>query len=213
MSHAYRASPVHFDALPVQSHEQEGWTVVTEYADEQDGPWLVDLSHLPRWDVQDRDLGKFRPCGLNIPETPGQCRLGKNIIINRMNGTQASVWHLGPGERRMPEDSAYTDIRENSVCLAVIGPQSFAISEKVTNLDLADPKRTPPCLIQGPLTHVPCQIALLSNNSTQQGFVFTCSRGYARDVVHTLLQAGKEFGLRPGGEKRMLDFLGTRETP
>jgi hypothetical protein len=207
MSHAYRTSPVHFDALPVQSHEQEGWTVVTEYADEQDGPWLVDLSHLPRWDVQDRDLSRFRPCGLEIPETPGLCRLGENALINRMNRTQAAVWHLGPGGEGMPEDRTYTDIRENTLCLALVGPQSLAVSEKVSSLDLADPKRTSPCLIQGPLAHVPCQIALLDRDPDQGGFVFTCSRGYARDVVRTLLEAGEEFGLRPAGEKRMLAFL------
>ena len=204
MSQVYRTSPVHFDASAVESEERAGWTVVTEYADEKDGPWIIDLSHLPRWDLQDRDLGQYQPCGLDTPESPGISALGEKVLINRMNRTQASIWHLGPGEEQgMPKDRAYTDVGENTVCLAVIGPQSFAVSEKVTNLDLADPKRTPPCLIQGPLVHVPCQIALLSNHSEQQGFVFTCSRGYARDMVHTLLAAGKEFGLRPAGEKRM----------
>ncbi|MFO7801748.1 MAG: hypothetical protein R6V55_05590 [Desulfovermiculus sp.] len=208
MSHVYRSSPVHFDASPVHSEERAGWTVVTEYADEKYGPWLIDLSHLPRWDVQDRDLGHYQPCGLDVPESPGRSVLGQKVLINRMNRTQASIWHLGPREQSMPEDRAYTDIQENTVCLAVIGPQTLAVSEKVTNLDLADPKRSLPCLIQGPLAHVPCQIALLPGDSEEEGFVFTCSRGYARDVVHTLLAAGHEFGLRPGGEKRMLAFLG-----
>ncbi len=208
MSQVYRTSPVRFDASPVESEERAGWTVVTEYADEKNGPWLIDLSHLPRWDLQDRNLGQYQPCGLDIPERPGISALGEKMLINRMNRTQAAIWHLGPNGQDMPEEGAYTDIRENTVCLAAIGPHSFAVSEKVTNLDLADPKRTPPCLIQGPLAHVPCQIALLSKTFEQQGFVFTCSRGYARDMVHILLEAGQDFGLRPGGEKRMLAFLG-----
>jgi len=208
MSQVYRTSPVHFDASPVNSEERAGWTVVTEYADEKDGPWLIDLSHLPRWDVQDRDLGEYHPCGMDVPESPGRSVLGEKVLVNRMNRTQASIWHLGPIGQSMPANRAYTDIQENTVCMAVIGPQSFAVSEKVTNLDLADPKHTFPCLIQGPLAHVPCQIALLPSDSEEEGFVFTCSRGYARDVVHTLLAAGQEFGLRPAGEKRILEFLG-----
>ena len=207
MSQVYRISPVRFDASPVQSEERDGWTVVLEYADEKDGPWLIDLSHLPRWDLQDKDLGQYRPCGLDVPESPGMCILGENALVNRMNRTQAAIWHLKPNGQGMPEETAYTDIRENTLCLAVTGPNSLAVSEKVTNLDLADPKRTPPCLIQGPLAHVPCQIVVLDSSRQLSSFVFTCSRGYARDMVHTLLVAGEEFGLRPAGERRMVSCL------
>jgi hypothetical protein len=207
MSQVYRTSPVRFDASPVHSEERAGWTVVTEYADEHQGPWLIDLSHLPRWDLQDKDVGQYRPCGLDIPKVPGNTVLGQGVLINRMNRTQAAIWHLGPVEQDMPEDRAYTDIQENTCCLALIGPHSLSISEKVTNLDLADPQRGLPCLLQGPLAHVPCQVVVLSTNPGHEGFVFTFSRGYARDVVNTLLAAGQEFGLRPGGEKRMLGFL------
>lgn len=211
MSQVYRTSPVRFDASPMHSEERAGWTVVIEYADEKDGPWLIDLSHLPRWDLQDKDVGQYRPCGLDIPKTPGNTTLGKEVLINRKNRTQAAIWHLGSTEQDMPEDRAYTDIRENTCCLALVGIHSLAVSEKVTNLDLSDPKRGLPCLIQGPFAHVPCQVVVLSSKPEQECFVFTCSRGYARDVVHTLLAAGQEFGLRPGGEKRMLGFWGTTE--
>jgi glycine cleavage system aminomethyltransferase T len=124
-----------------------------------------------------------------------------------MNRTQAAVWHLGPTGQSMPDRSAFTDIRESTLCLALAGPGALAVSEKVTQLDLADPRRSPPCLIQGPLAHVPCQIVLLSCDQHRPGFVFTCSRGYARDVVRTLLEAGGEHGLRPAGEERMLSVL------
>jgi glycine cleavage system aminomethyltransferase T len=132
---------------------------------------------------------------------------GENVLVNRMNRTQAAIWHLMANGQSMPEQTAYTDIRENTLCLAVIGPGSLAVSEKVTNLDLADPGRRTPCLIQGPLAHVPCQIVILGTEQGNQGFVLTCSRGYARDVVHTLLLAGEEFGLRPAGERRMVECL------
>lgn len=187
----------------MQSQEREGWSVVLEYAAENEGPWLIDLSHLPRWDVQDQDLGQYRPCGLDIPGKPGGCVLGQHVLLNRMNRTQAAIWHLGPNKEQMPQDKAYTDISENTFCLALLGPEAIRISEKVTNLDLVDPAWNPPCLVQGPLAHVPCQIVLLGYGPAVQGFVLNCSRGYARDMVHTLLAAGEEFGLRPAGERRM----------
>jgi len=207
MSQVYRASPVRFAPAPLHSEERDGWTVVLEYAEEKDGPWLIDLSHLPRWDLQDRDLAQYRPCDLDVPEDPGMCILGENVLVNRMNQTQAAIWHLKPNRHSLPEQTAYTDIRENTLCLAVVGPRSLAVSEKVTNLDLADPGRDLPCLIQGPLAHVPCQIVVLRTDPIMPGFVCTCSRGYARDVVHTLLLAGEEFGLRPAGERRLVECL------
>lgn len=207
MPQAYRASPVRFDASAHKTEERNGWTVVLEYADEQDGPWLIDLCHLPRWDVQDRDVGQYRPGEQEIPATPGMCVLEENMLINRMNQTQAAVWYLGPKARDMPKEPAYTDIQESTACLALVGTNSLAVSEKVSNLDLADPNRSIPCLIQGPLARVPCQMVLLGSTRQGEGFVFTCARGYARDMLQALLQAGKEFALRPAGERRMAEFL------
>jgi len=37
--------------------------------------------------------------------------------------------------------------------------------------------------------------------------LMTCSRGYADSMVHALLDAGAEFGLKPAGEKRFTDWL------
>jgi hypothetical protein len=32
---------------------RDNWTVALEYDDEGQGPWLVDLAHKTRWDLQD----------------------------------------------------------------------------------------------------------------------------------------------------------------
>lgn len=211
MKSIYRTSPVQFEASAVQSQEREGWTVVLEYAEEGEGPWIIDLSHLSRWDLQDLDVGQYKPWGLNIPETPGTCLIEGSVLINRMNQTQAAIWNLGPNEYGLPEEAAYTDIQESTLCLAVLGSKSLAVSEKLTDLDLADPRRTAPSLIQGPFAHVPCQIVLLGCRPKNEGFVFTCARGYARDMVQALLQAGEEFGMRPAGERCMAEFLDLQE--
>jgi hypothetical protein len=67
-----RYSPVPFMALPDQTEMRNGWEVVLKYNDEGNGPFLIDLSHRNRWDVQDADLSKIQPGGVTIPENPGQ---------------------------------------------------------------------------------------------------------------------------------------------
>jgi glycine cleavage system aminomethyltransferase T len=146
--------------------------------------------------------------GIRIPENPGQCSLENGILINRMNRSQASIWHLG-GEKAAapPDDPAYTDTTDSTVFLAVCGRNVFAIAEKLTALDLSDPQRTPPFLIQGPFGHVPCQIVTLEKTAERSGILLTCSRGYARDMVHAILGAGEEFGLHPAGENAFARWI------
>jgi glycine cleavage system aminomethyltransferase T len=50
---------------------------------------------------------------------------------------------------------------------------------------------------------VPCQIVTLENAADGSGgFLLTCSRGYGDSMLHAMLEAGAEFGLRPAGENR-----------
>ena len=210
MNGIQRRSPVMFNALEKEVLDRDGWRVVKKYAGEGAAPYLVDLSHLPRWDLQDRDLTVYPPTGVTIPASIGECRIQETLVVNRMNRTQANIWHLAPNSDVMPEEQSFTDIRENTACLAVLGSGSIALSEKVSRLDLADPVHRTPCLLQGPFARVPCQLVLLRNQNGREGFVFTFSRGYAGDVVDLLLFAGREHGLRPAGEDRMSDFINLR---
>ena len=171
-----------------------------EYRGEGDGPWLIDLSHRAKWDLQDGDIAVVEPWGITVPEKPGQCLLETGVLINRMNRTQASIWHLS-GERLQPPDgSAYTDTTDTTLFLALAGKQVFSITEKLTSLDLLDPGKKAPFLLQGPLSYVPCQIVVLKKYKKSGTILLTCSRGYAHDMVHAILEAGEEFGLRPAGE-------------
>ncbi len=207
MNSIQRRSPVVFNALEKEVQDRDGWRIVKKYAGEGAGPYLVDLSHLPRWDLQDRDLSAYRPAGVPIPESIGESRIHETLMVNRMNRTQATIWHMAPNSDVMPDEKAFTDIRENTACLAVLGSGSIALSEKVSRLDLADPAHRTPSLLQGPFARVPCQVVLLRNQTGREGFIFMFSRGYAGDVVDTVLFAGREHGLRPAGEDRMFDFI------
>jgi hypothetical protein len=210
MAAVERRSPVQFPSAPGKTEMRDHWEVVLEYPEEGSGPHLADLSHIPRWDLQDRDLVRFQPGGVAIPETPGSCALAGGVLVNRMNRTQAAVWHLAAAEAPpLPPEAAYTDVTDASACLALFGPNVSSITEKLTSLDLFPPEKMPPFLLQGPFSRVPCQITVISRNADNGagGIVFTCSRGYGADMVDAVLAAGAAFGLRPAGENAFLRWL------
>ena len=149
----------------------------------------------------------MKPAGVAVPDAPGACRLQGGILINRMNRTQAAVWHLEGEGGGIPQEPAFTDTTDGTLFLALVGGDISPITEKLTALDLFDPSRTAPFLVQGPMSHVPCQIVVLDNAAGHGGILFTCSRGYGRDMVSAVLHAGETLGLRPAGEKAFLEWL------
>ena len=189
-----RKSPVSFPARPLKSEKKDGWNVVLEYVGETGGPLVIDLSHCPKWDLQDADLSGFKPSGTAVPQNPGKSVLENGVLINRMNRTQASIWCFS---ERVPETGpAFTETTDALLLLALTGPNIFAITEKLTALELADAGH----LLLGPFSHVPCQIVVLNRTGRDGVLLIACSRGYGRDMTHAILEAGGEFGLRPGGE-------------
>ena len=207
MGSILRRSAVSFDAAPAKTEERDNWSVVLEYEDEGAGPYVVDLSHRSRWDLQDAKIGGVQTMGIRVPDKPGQCVFENGFLINRMNRTQASVWHLSGETPALPDDPAFTDITDSTVFLAVFGQDLFGILEKLSALDFLDASRQTPFLLQGPFSHLPCQIVTLDKTPGRSGTLMTCSRGYARDMVGAILEAGTEYKLRPAGEQAFSDWL------
>ena len=202
-----RRSPVTFDSTPAQIEVRDNWTIFLEYNDPGKGPWVIDLSHRARWDLQDREIDAIQPWGVNIPDSAGQCAYGNGLLINRMNRTQSSIWHLNGEKPDAPEGTAFSDVTDATVLLALIGTNLAHLLEKLTSLDFFNPLIDPPFLLQGPLSHVPCQCVMLEKSQNRSGVLFTCSRGYAQDMVHAVMDAGAEFGLRPAGESIFQDWI------
>ncbi|MDM8536782.1 sarcosine oxidase subunit gamma SoxG [Desulfobacterales bacterium HSG17] len=200
MTDIKRLSPVAFNKQPIKTQVRDNWVIALEYDDEGDGPWITDLSHVTKWDVQASDIAEQKPCDISIPDTPGKSKLENGVLINRMNRTQASVWHISGDAPEIPEASAYTDTTESTMCLALFGKDVFFITEKLSALDFQDPEKESLFLLQGPFSHVPCQIVTLKKSDANSGIIFTCSRGYGHDMVHAIMDAGAEFDLRPAGE-------------
>jgi len=208
MADIKRQSPVKLKATPLKTEGRDNWVVALEYNEEGDGPWLADLSHKARWDLQDSAIDRLAVADQTIPETAGQCAFAGQLLINRMNGTQASIYHLGVVTPALPDFPGYTDVTESTVFLSLFGPNAFNVAEKLTNLDLMDPAKDAPFLLQGPFCTVPCQIVTLEKTLNGSGCVLlTCSRGYGDSMIGAILKAGDEYGLRLAGEDRFTEWV------
>ncbi len=207
MNEIKRYSPVVFKATPLKSEQRDNWNVVLEYQGEGEGPYLVDLSHRTRFDLQSPDLVSKEPFGMTLPDVPGQSVFENGILANRMNRTQTSLYHLDGESLDIPGEAEFTDVSENTMFVALIGEAVFSICEKLSALDFMAPEKEVPFLYQGPFSHVPCQIVTLNRDAEKAGVVLTCSRGYGKDMVHAILGAGGEFGLRPAGEDRFTQWI------
>lgn len=173
-----------------------------------DGMHIIDLSHFSRWDIQDKRLERTRPYGNIIPVIPGQIFMDKNLLIGRLNATQAIAWHFSTVPPALPEADAFTDITDAAVAMALAGPSVFNMVEKVCALDLADPSKIPPFLVQGPFSHVPCHLWVLDRTDSGGCMALTCSRGYAHDMVNSILGAGAEYNIAFGGNDMFKAWLG-----
>lgn len=197
MDAVMRRSPVSFaGAVAARSQSRGDWQVVLEYQDQGQGPWLVDLSHCPRWDLQDSSLDELHPWGLAMPQGFNQVLIQDGWLVNRLNRTQAQLWYLGGEEIEPPAEPGLTEITDGQCLLALVGDEALSVMETACKLDLADPSRTPPFLVQGPVLHIPCQIVRLAG-AVLMGF----SRGYGQSFAEALLESGRPWGLKPGGEE------------
>ncbi|MGD2271111.1 MAG: sarcosine oxidase subunit gamma SoxG [Desulfobacterales bacterium] len=198
-----RHSPVQLESSPARTEIRNGWEIVLSYEEEGQGPWLIDLSHVSKWDIQAADLSKIQPDEVMIPETPGSCVLEKGRLISRMRYTQAAIWHLSGKNTHIPDQSVYTDITEAYALLGVLGKGVFLIMEKITALDLQSPRKRWPFLLQGPVAQVNGQVVVLNRDAV----VFAFARGYAQTMVEAILDAGMQGGIRPAGELAFNEYM------
>ena len=198
MSSVFRQSPVTFQCEAAEKITRDGWEIVLAFEGESEGPWLVDLSHLQRWDFQHANLDLKMPFGLDMPAEPGQVILQDERLVTRMNRTQAAVWNLTRSDALdVPEVMNFTDLTDAHCMLAVLGQGVSQIMESVSNLDLFRPDRQVPFLTQGPVMHVACQVVTLAVDCV----LMTFSRGYGQSFADAMLHAATGCKLRPGGEE------------
>ena len=195
-----RYSPVVFPAAPARTLVRNGWEVILEYNDQGTGPFLVDLSHIGKWDVQGEELSSLRPSGLAFPEHSKQCLLTGDFLLNLIKWNWATIWHFSVDMPEFANEYAFTNVTGAYALLALTGSDIFSIMEKITSLDLLSPDRKPPFSIMGPVSHIRSQVVVLSRDNTRSTVLVACPRGYGQSMANVMLEAGKEYGLRPGGE-------------
>ena len=213
MTELVRRSPVVLPGIPKTLEMMDHWEVIQAFEQEDRGPVLVDLSHIPRWDVQGDDQKGLGLPGLHLPEKPGQCTLDRNILCSRLNPTQVVYWNLGLPRVPVPEDTACTDITDATVVLALLGPAAYGIMEKLSSMDLAGAGTQDPVVFQGPVAHVPCRVVVLCGATDNVGILISCVRGYGTEMAACLMFAGRPSGLGSAGFgrfSRWFDNFGRR---
>ncbi|ROQ92153.1 sarcosine oxidase subunit gamma SoxG [Desulfosoma caldarium] len=201
-----RVSPVDFAVRPAETVTRDGWTVVVRFEKEAQGPWIIDLSHRPKWDLQSAAIDEQNPWGLQIPKAPGDCVVENGLVVCRMNPMQAFLWDLGHKASGHPSVDGVTELTDGLCLLGFLGHGIQKIMEKLSPLDLQAPSKSGPYLIQGPVGSVPCQVVVFQQFDPMVAAV-AFSRGYGQSMAEAFLAAGREIGLRPGGELRFLNWL------
>jgi hypothetical protein len=204
-----RESPIAFSQASLRTEARNGWNVVTGYEDEGTGPFLVDLSHLPKWDLQGENLSERRPAGISVPAHSGHCGFEGGLLVNVVKWNWAVIWCFTENPPDFSGERAFTDVTEACALLALMGPEAFSIMEKVTALDLTSPSVKRPFMTLGPVLHVRTQVVVIGHDDP--AILVACPRGYGQSMAHGLLEAGEEFNLRPAGEDRFSKWLGKEE--
>ena len=191
-----RLGPVVFPGA-ARAGQRNGFEVVLEYDGQGGGPWLADLSHVPKWDIRAADFSDIRIWGRPAPAGPGECLTEKGGLIGRLDATRVLALDLACRAGGIGTPLA-TEITDGLCLLAVVG-EAAAVMERVTPLDVFAPGAAPPVWIQGPLLHVPCHLVRLARAGDRDVVLIGVARGYGQSLAQGILAAGRDLGLVPGG--------------
>ncbi len=208
MTNIVRYSPIRFDANVSEVEIRNGWQVVRRYQGQGQGPHLIDLSHLPRWDIQGKNLADICPFGMDMPDEPGAVFLSKGCLISRLNDTQCQAWWLATEKIGRPDDIVQaTEVTDGQAVLALIGSQLEILFETLVSLDLFRQDIQLPWLFQGPLLGLPCQIIRLGKVDNVEAVLIAMPRGYGQAMAEEILKLCRPFGLTPAGESKFFEQL------
>ncbi len=207
-----RTSPIKFDLEPLTVEEIDGWKVIREYKNQKKDPLLIDLSHRPSWDFQNKDMLSFNTPELCIPADMNGVTRQSNLFVSRMNQTQAQIWSLdGITPSLESLTPGCTDITDGQAVLALMGKELDQVFESLLPLEMFKPGETGMKLFQTPLFHIPCQILVLDRSEKMKVVIISCPRGYGNDMAKAILKSAAPHGLAPGGENAFLSWLNSGE--
>ena len=200
-AHFPRYSPIFLDETPAEVEDREGFRVVLRYEHEGGGPFLIDLSHRPKWSIQDRQLSRIHPYRMDLPEIPNSCALQNGFLLLRLTEYHALAWHLFGPSTEMPNAFPYTDMTDGNTLLALMGRDIPALLEKAAPVDLWKPEQPLPRMFHGPVLGIPSILAILEQSPTQSIALLACARSYGQSMAEHLLEIGEGWKMRPAGER------------
>ena len=178
-----------------------GWPVVERFepptGDCQVG--LTDLSHRPKAIVQGKAVQ-----ALGVVK-PGQAIWNGQVLVGCMKPEEAVVFDLtGPIDPGWT-DSAYTDMTNGWVLLAIWGEKSLEVLQRLVTVDL-EPRQT-----QGPVFFATgshgIRVQLINLRGTAPGFVISCVRSHGQNLFDACIRSGRQFDLKITGQRAFYNWL------
>jgi len=203
-----RISSLDMGLQPDQIVEQYGWDVVLTYRGERPGGplFVTDLSHVPKWTLQGRDMDAMRPLDIRMPARPREVTLVKGVLIARLSPEECQIMVFGTSPPSFT-DPCYTDTTDAFAAFAVVGKECLEVLSKFSSVDLDEPDGTPLSAAQAPVEDVRCLLVSIKRDGIEPGLLVSVPRGYGPFLLEVFQDAGKEFGMAPSGWQRFTTWL------
>ncbi|MFH0845459.1 MAG: hypothetical protein V1930_08270 [Pseudomonadota bacterium] len=203
-----RVSPLNMRMGPDGVTRRDGWEIPLTYVGEKTShsPFIVDLSHVPKWALQGRGLDDMRPAGFILPPKPGEVTFERRTLITRLTPRECHIMALGDEIPRF-EGPQYTDVTDAFASFAVVGARCMEILNKLSSVDLEVPGRAVPRAAQAPIEDVTSLIIRLEGENNTPGLIVSVARGYGHFFLDIFMDAGKEFHVAVAGWERFAGWL------
>ncbi|MBW2367371.1 MAG: hypothetical protein JRH15_05760 [Deltaproteobacteria bacterium] len=194
-----RFSPIRFNAKRDKSVVRNDWEIILSYTGEKEQPALVDLTHIPKWEVQYGESESLPELGFLAPEEPSQAIIAQGLAVCRLTPNRLNIWDFTEGQT-WPSGDLLTDISDGQCLLFLLGDRLSDIMQRLAHLDIDFQKKGRLAFRQGPLLGVPAKFLFLVPDGASPGMLIAAPRGYGQSLVDQILIAGAHFGLGPAGE-------------
>ncbi|OQY50320.1 MAG: hypothetical protein B6230_06510 [Desulfobacteraceae bacterium 4572_89] len=197
-----RVLPSSLPAEIAEMEERNNYSIVLKYKNEmENSPWIVDLSHCVKLDFQCNGNPETQAMGMDLPKKAGRAVCSGEWLVSALGPSQFSFIHILGKMVELPEDHRFTDITDGRCLFAMGGNGADRLMGKITRMNFSDSTLELPCVLQGPMLHTFGQLYILEK-AGQKIFLLSLGRGYARSVIHAVLDIGAPYGLTPSGLDR-----------
>lgn len=204
-----RISPVTLPSEAKKTKVYNSFAVVLNYEGEKGGSGLVDLSHLPKYELLSYHIDtNYQIFG--IPEDNCGAVLSKEKAVCRLTPERALLWYFSEENSAKHQSRELNDISDGQALLFFTGRNIFSVMERIASLDISETKETGLLFVQGPVLGIPAKILVCTNQNQQPGIFFAVARGYGQSIADALLSAGSDCLLAPAGEEIFSAWLSDR---